>query len=245
MRTNCPVCSKPLSAGVHVCTGCGWQGAGLKPGGVQTGGARQSSANKSILKQMAIASAGLLLFVMHFSKWGSHSVSVVYLKAAQVTRLAGPIQHKKLFNICMKLKNYDCVESSLKSFYHSTKDSEQLKKLAGFQLRMKKDQASLKSYSEYFKQGGYDKQAAYNFAKLLDQFNQKEKALKYYNKILSAQKKNVLQVSVVRNKIDLLVRMNRKAQARRVIKKYAPLAKTSGNYIKQEINRWKQRVNQG
>ena len=201
--------------------------------------------NQSILKQMAIASAGLLLFVVHFSKWGSHSVSIVYLKTAQITRLAGPSQYKKLSAICMKLKNYDCVESSLNSFYRSTKDPEQLKKLAGFQLRMKKDKASLKSYAEYFKQGEYDKQSAYNFAKLLDQFNQKEKALEYYNKILAVQKKNVLQVSVVRNKIDLLVRMNRKVQARRVIKKYEPLAKTSGNYIKQEINRWKKRVNQG
>lgn len=188
---------------------------------------------------MVLASLGFVLFVFHLSKWGSHSLSVVYLKVAHFTRLASESQHKKLLSICHSVKNYNCVESTLKSFYQSSKDPEQLKQLALIQLRRKKEKESLKSYEMYFSQN-FDNQSAYNYAKLLDQFGQQEKALEYYNKIIT--KKNVVAVSAVRNKIDLLIRMNRKNEAINTINKIKSMTSNHDDYMKQEIKIWENQV---
>ena len=163
------------------------------------------------------------------------------MKTAQITRLAGDSQHQKLLDICHKVKNYNCVESSLKSYYQSSKDPEHIKNLALLQLKRKKERKALESYAQYFSHA-FDSQSAFNYAKLLDQFGQKESALEFYNKILNAQKTDSIHVNVVRNKIDLLVRMNRKDEASDAIEQIKSLTKEHDDYMKQEIKRWEDQI---
>ena len=99
----------------------------------------------------------------------------------------------------------------------------------------------------YFSQveGTFDSQAAYNYAKLLDKFGEKEKALEYYNKILNQQGDSSIHVNVVRNKIDLLIRMNKKDKAMNTIKEVKAMTKEHDNYMQQEIKRWVDQVRRG
>ena len=196
-------------------------------------------------KPMVLAAAGLGLAIIHLSKWGPHSLSIVYLKTAQVIGLAGENQYEKLTSICHQTKNYSCVESALKGFYRSTNNPEHLKKLALLQFKLKKNEASAINYKKYFESGSFDAQSAYNLAGILDEIGNKEEALSYYDQILAQQEKNSVFVGAVRKKIELLVRMNRKTEAMQTIKAVKLMSSDHDSYMKQEIQRWEDQVKKG
>lgn len=242
MQTNCPICYQSLNcneaySSTVLCSSCGWsQNVGPKK--------KFNKTQISIAKSMVIASVGFLLVLFHFSKWGSDSMSIVYLKTAEVLKLAGPNQYNKLFEICRKSSKHDCMENTLKRHYESTGEQKQLKTLALLQLKREKTQAALKTYKQYFSAAGdnpIDAQSAFNYAKLLAQNNQAEEALMYYGKILSQQKQNVIPVNAVRNKINLLIQLDRQKEALQLVNKYKNL-KHDDNYLRQEIVQWEKQI---
>ncbi len=193
---------------------------------------------------MIVASIGFLLVLFHFSKWGSDSVSIVYLKTAEVMRLAGPKQYNQLFEICKRGNKHDCMENTLKRHYKATGEQEQLKNLALFQLKREKTTTAFQTYKKYFSAFGdnpIDAQSAFNYAKLLEQNSQPEEALVYYGKILSQQKQNILPVNAVRNKINILIQLDRQEEALQLVNKYKNL-KHEDNYLKQEIAQWEKQI---
>ena len=193
---------------------------------------------------MVIAAVGFLLVLFHFSKWGSDSISIVYLKTAEILRLAGPTQYNQLFEVCKRGNKHDCMENTLEKYYESTRAQEQLKNLALFQLKREKTTVALQTYKKYFSVAGdnpIDAQSAFNYAKLLEQNSQPEEALNFYGKILSQQKQNVLPVNVVRNKINLLMQLDRQQEALQLVNKYKNL-KHEDKYLKQEIAHWEKQI---
>lgn len=242
MNTNCPICYQSLNcneaySSVALCSNCGWS-QNAKP---------QKKINKtqmSIMKSMVAASIGFLLLLFHFSKWGSDSVSIVYLKTAEVLRLAGPKQYNHLFEVCKKSNKHDCMENTLKNYYRSTGEPEQLKELALFQMKREKTASAIQTYQKYFSITGdnlIDAQSAFNYAKLLEKNNQPEEALVYYEKILSQQKKHIVPVNAVRNKLNILIQMNRQQEALQLVNQYKSL-KHDDKYLKQEIAQWEKQI---
>ena len=193
---------------------------------------------------MTAAAIGFLLVLFHFSKWGSDSFSIVYLKTAEVLRLAGANQYKHIFEICKRGNKHDCMENTLKRYYSATGEREQLKNLALFQMRREKTKEAIASYKKYFSSAEdqpLDAQSAFNYAKLLEKNNQPEEALTYYGKILSQKKQNILPVNVVRNKLHILIQLNRKQEALQLVNRYKTL-KHEDNYLKQEIASWEKQI---
>ena len=242
MNTNCPICYQSLNcneaySAIALCSNCGWS-QNVKP---------QKKINKtqmSIVKSMVAASIGFLLILFHFSKWGSDSVNIVYLKTAEVLRLAGPIQYNKLFEVCKRGNKHDCMENTLKRHYESTGEPEQLKALALFQLRREKTAPALQTYKKYFSVTGnnpIDAQSAFNYAKLLEHNNQPKEALTYYGKILSQQEKHIVPVNAVRNKLNLLIQLDRQQEALQLVNKYKNL-KHEDKYLTQEIAQWEKQI---
>jgi len=242
MNTNCPVCYQSLNcnetySSVALCSNCGWS-QNIKP---------QKKINKtqmSIVKSMIAASIGFLLLLFHFSKWGSDSASIVYLKTAEVLKLAGPEQYDQLFEVCKRGNKYDCMENTLKKHYENTGEPEQLKALALLQMRREKTTSALQTYEKYFSitsNNPIDAQSAFNYAKLLEQNNQKEEALIYYGKILSQQEKHIIPVNAVRNKLHILIQLNRQQEALQLVNQYKSL-KHKDKYLKQEIAQWEKQI---
>lgn len=243
MNTNCPLCYQPLNSSLStaLCSNCGWS---------QNAQAQNTQPKKgrhiqmSIAKSMIVASIGFLLVLFHLSKWGSDSFTIVYLKTAEVLRLAGANQYKHIFEICKRGNKHDCMENTLKRHYSATGEREQLKNLALFQLRREKTEEALASYKTYFSSAGdqpLDAQSAFNYAKLLEKNNQPEEALAYYGKILSQKEQNIIPVNAVRNKLHILIQLNRKQEALQLVNRYKTL-KHEDKYLKQEIAAWEKQI---
>jgi len=242
MNTSCPVCYQSLHcneaySAIALCSNCGWS-QNVKP---------QKKINKtqiSIMKSMIAASIGFLLLLFHFSKWGSDSANIVYLKTAEVLGLAGPEQYNQLFEVYKKGNRHDSMENTLKNYYQNTGEPEQLKALALFQMRREKTASALQTYEKYFsvtEDSPIDAQSAFNYAKLLEQNNQPEQALVYYGKIISQQEKNIIPVNAVRNKLYILVRLDRQQEALQLVNQYKKL-KHEDKYLKQEIAHWEKQI---
>ena len=193
---------------------------------------------------MVAASIAFLMLLFHFSNWGPDSASIVYLKTAEVLRLAGPKQYNQLFEVCKRGNKHDCMENTLKRYYESTGEPEQLKALALFQLKREKTTPALQTYKKYFSVTGdtpIDAQSAFNYAKLLEQSNQPEEALVYYGEILSQQEKHIVPVNAVRNKLHILIQLDRQQEALQLVKQYKSL-KHEDKYLKQEIALWEKQI---
>ena len=244
MDTNCPKCFKSLQASpahlsyVTLCPHCGWKKQNQSmPLNSHT--QSKKKLQRSISKTMILTAIGLIALLIHFSKWGGHSLEIVYLKVSQWTRLAGDHQYEKLSSICAKIKNYDCLAGSLKSHYTSSKNSEILKELALLYFKTGEKSLALQAYKKYFKEYddnvSIDPQSAFNFAKLLSEQKNKENALYFYDQILQNQAENMIPINVVRNKVLLLSSMNRTQEAQQLIQKYISKLTPADVILKQEL----------
>ena len=186
---------------------------------------------------MSVAAVALLLLAYHFSNWGSHSFSIVFLKTAQAMNVASADQYQDLQKICYDLKRYDCVEGAFRSQHASFEDVESLKKLALLQMRRGKEKVALRTYQQYFDNFSKEKldaQSLFNYAKLLSSTGNKEQALEYYSKIIN-RNKNTFPLNAVRNKIEILVQLDRLNEAKGLIRRYRALGKDDV-YVTQEMN---------
>ena len=243
MDTNCPKCFKSLQASpahlsyVTLCPHCGWKQQNQnRP--LNSHSQSKKNLQRSISKTMIFTAIGLIALLIHFSKWGGHSLEIVYLKVSQWTRLAGNHQYEKLSSICAKIKNYDCLAGSLKSHYAASKDPEILKELALLYFKTEEKSLALQAYKKYFKEfdnASVDSQSAFNFAKLLSEQKNKENALYFYDQILQNQAENMIPINVVRNKVLLLSSMNRKQEAQKLIQKYISKLTDADVILKQEL----------
>ena len=243
METNCPACYKTFLSNVSsshnaTCIHCGWQS--LTP-------IRNHSATRKmqsvVIRNMVFASIGILSLAYHLSNWGSHSVNIVFLKAVQVLKIGSTEHYSQLYKICQNMKKYDCMEKALKNHYKVSGDAKPMKSLALLQLRREKNQEALQTYKKYFEtssQKAFDKQSAFNYAKLLNSIGEHELALEYYDKIIHHEK-DIFPVNAVRNKIQLLVQLNRQQEAQKIVNKYKILAKDDG-YITQEMNNLEKQI---
>ena len=198
---------------------------------------------KSIFQYMVAGAVAFLVAVIHFSNWGGDSLNIVYLKTAQWTGIAGNSQYDKLVSICYQLKKYDCVESALRKQAKNNPDA--LKELAVLQFKRKKPTHAAVTYKKYFDQvppNDTNMQAAFTYAKVLEQIGNKEEALQLYDRIISQKQSKTIPVNVIRNKLNLLSSMNRKKEAIAVINKYKKLSQKANDYLKQEISMWEGQI---
>ena len=108
-------------------------------------------------------------------------------------------------------------------------------------MKSKKTVQALSAYETYFKHS-FDPQSGYNYAGAFARCRENQKALDMYNQIIAHKGESSLPVNVVRNKIHLLVSMNRSQEAMTAVKKYSRLVENSDEYLKQEIQNWEKHI---
>ena len=232
---NCKVCgSKLKKSGQTVFCQCGWHASNNHKS--------LTRLNQKAIKGIVAVSFALMLGVAYLGSWGSSSLSIIPLKIAQWTNSLDEASFTKLKNACMRLKKYDCVEGAYASLYKSSRDLQALSELAHFQYRRKDFHSAVQTYRLYFKNQGRDITAAYNFARLLEKNSNTVDAEKYYKFALVA-RPDVIQVTVMRSYIDLLVKTGQVKKARKELVDFKPTLKRAGSLVQQEYVRWQKRVN--
>ena len=232
---NCPVCGAKLNkAGHTLFCKCGWHKSLNKK--------QQMAIQKHITKGILIAGFGLMSSIMYVGNWGSHSLSIIPLKARQWTGQLNTNSFNKLKNICMELKKYNCVESAHSSFFRASNKLEVLEQLGEFQYRRKKFDSAGKTYNQYFTKKGRSVKSAYNYARVLEKQGHVDSALSYYKYALSV-RANTVQITVMRAYIDLLMKAGQQSKAKAELLKFKPILKRSGSLVQQEYDRWSKKVN--
>ena len=231
---NCPVCgSKVNKAGHTLFCKCGWSKSFNKKA--------ETKIQHKITKSIVIAGIGIMGAIVYIGNWGPSSIKIAPLKIRQWTSQLDTQSFTNLKNICMSLKKYDCVEKAHSSFFKSSGDLKVLEQLGDFQYRRKRFNQAYKTYSQYFTRKGKSVKAAYNYARILEQLGQTEFALSYYKFALSVQP-GVIQVTVIRSYIDLLVKSGQSNKARQELMKLKPLLKRAGSLVQQEYKRWEKQT---
>ncbi len=231
---NCPLCGLEIKkAGKTLFCKCGWSKSCNEK--------LQKLIQKKIAKNIFLAGLGLMGGIIYLSYWGSASIKIIPLKVSEWTGQLNEKSFSSLKNICMNLKKYDCVENAHKSFFKSSGKMEILEQLGDFQYRRKKFSQASNTYNRYFSQKGNSVKAAYNYARILEEMGDTGSALSYYRYALKA-RPGVIQITVMRSYIDLLVKSGQKYKAKQELLKLKPILKRADSLVKQEYNRWKKQV---
>ena len=163
----------------------------------------------------------------------------------QLTGNLNQHSHDKLVKICMKLKQYNCVEKAHFSYFTSSKDLTVLSALADFQYKRDRLNESAQTYYRYFELKGKDSRTAYNYARVLEKQGQINAALKYYEYSLYAGSTNKLRITAMRDYINLLVKNNQAHKAHKALLKIQPGIKKASALVQQEYHRWQEQVKKG
>ncbi len=238
MQTKCPVCSSRTQVtGKTATCRCGW----YKSFNQQI----EMTKQKGIAKNIFLFACSLLIFIGYFGYWGGDSIRIVPLKVKQWTGKLDKDSFMNLKNICMKGKKYNCVESAYLSYFRSSGDLGVLASLANFQFRRNKKYLATHTYYAYFSKKGRSVKAAYNYARLLEEQGDSKSAIQFYNYAMKASPSGVIQMTVARAYINLLIKSGQKRKARIELLKMNPFFKNASAIYKQEYDRWSRKVNRG
>ena len=221
MLSHCPRCNETLkSAGQTVFCRCGWSHSKAN---------HTNHIQKKVVFSMFLSTCLFSGIVFHLFQWGGHGLSILTANA------------KDKLKICMDLKKYDCVERSYEKLFKETGDISLLSQLGQFQFQRSKYGEAVKTYAQYFSQGGKNYRAAHYYAHSLVKTNNLDKAIIYFESILKSQK-NTLMVTVVESYLDVLVSHNRLQKAKEVLAWVKEMAKNSAN-TKSHITKWERKFN--
>lgn len=236
---HCPACGEEIPQerifnGSAICQ-CGW-----------TKSITAFKANEKAIDRVCIGmilmAALLVGSFIHSVNWDRHFFGIVPLKISQWTDSATIADLQEIAEICIERKKHDCVEIAYEQQYSKNpKDITPLAKLGNLQALREKWPEAVTTYASYFAQDGEDLEAAYNYAKALGHVGQVDKAEMFYNRVLKA-KPDVLQITVTRHYINMLVEHNRLKKAKSVIEYFRKQGTNTGYFMDKEYKEIKQRL---
>ncbi|MCB0343174.1 MAG: hypothetical protein KDD59_13095 [Bdellovibrionales bacterium] len=213
---------------------CGWSSS-KKPNKILENYQKRTAIS---LFMFALIFVGSLIFI---STWGQHSLSVVSIKAKQTLGLATQYDMTHYAQICLDRKFYDLAETALLSAYEHGADKETLAELGILQAKQRKDYEAMQTLGQYFKEGGTELEAQYEYAKTLDRNGHIDLARQYYLVVLEA-KPDTVQTTVAQHYVKMLLRSNRLRDARQLIASYRRKGSNTGLFLEQEWQEIRQRM---
>ncbi|MBX7231915.1 MAG: hypothetical protein K1X29_07490 [Bdellovibrionales bacterium] len=154
--------------------------------------------------------------LLQSASWDKFALSIIPLKIKQMTHTASMEDLTQIIGICKERLKHECVESSLSQMAEKG-NLEALAELGKYQMKLKKTKLATQSFNHYFKQGGLDLEASYQFAKALGELGEVDLASNYYDQVLKA-RPEALQITVTQNYVKMLVNNKRNDQALNLIK---------------------------
>lgn len=229
---HCPRCASEISSerivgGTIVC-GCGWSRS-IRSDTVDRNNIDRTCA--SIIVIGGILIAGFL----HAVNWDKHFFAIVPLKTKQVAGMASTTDLERIAEICVDRKKHECVERAYADIaVAQPQNLANLSRLGQLQYKRDRLSAAAATFAKYFTMKGDELEAAYTYAQTLSKLKRYEDAGRYYQMAL-AKKDNVLQVTVVRNYVQMLVTANKLQQAKTVILTYRKKSASANLFMAKEL----------
>jgi tetratricopeptide (TPR) repeat protein len=222
----CPRCkmeieSERLRNSVIVCNHCGY-----------TANMVQRKIEQAAEKSFIVIATGLcalmsFAFVMAV-QWDTHTFEVLPLKAKQMIGMTTASDLQRLVEICESRKNVDCQLQATEQLTRF--DNEAFASLGKLHFLSNKNKQAIASFSQYFRNGGLNLEASYNFARALEKEGQVEMASQYYETVIDA-RPETLQITVTRHYINMLIEYNKKSEAKMVLAKIREKGANTKNFM--------------
>ncbi len=229
---HCPRCGNEITSerivgGTLVCE-CGWTRS-LRGDSVDRSNVDRTCASIIVIGGLLIAS------FLHAVNWDTHFFAIIPLKAKQVMSIAQPTDLERIATICTERKKHECVENALVDIARiQPKNLENLSRLGQLQYRRERLNNAAATFAQYFASKGTGLDATYTYAQTLTRLKRFEDADRYFKAAL-AMKDDVLQVTVVRNYVQMLVTANRLQNAKTTILRYRKDSASANLFMSKEL----------
>lgn len=229
---QCPRCGQEITGdrimGSTVVCECGW-----------TKSTRSDVADRRNMDKTCayiVLIGGLLIAsFLQAVNWDQHFFAIMPLKAKQVLGAASIQDLEQIARICTDRKKHECVERAYTQIARkSPTNLANLNRLGQLQFKRERYTNAVETLTLYFSQRGSELDAAYTYAQALSKLKKYDQADRYY-KVALAQRDSVVQVTVVRNYVQMLVEANRLRQARDVILHYRKLSSSANLFMDKEL----------
>lgn len=236
---HCPACGSNIPQerifNDSVICECGWTNSGK---------AKKENAKQTdrTCIYIAIFAALLIGSFIQAVNWDKHFFTIIPLKAQQLAGMANADQLNEIAEICMERKKYSCAETAhFQAWKKDPKNLVHLEKLGELQVKQDLMLSAIKTYDTYFGNNGDDLDAKYNYAKALAATNDTQKAEKYFKMVLKA-KPDILQITVTRHYINMLVKNDQLAKAKSVIEHFRKKGSNTGLFMDKEYKEIKSKL---
>ena len=176
----------------------------------------------------------LMIAFHHASHWGAFSKDVLPLKWKHITGQAKSQDLKKMYKMCVAIRNFNCQEQLLTELNQKYNDIEALKSLGHLYFSNQMYQAAEASLGSYFKEGGSHKLARYDLARTLGKLGKPELSKVQFNKILK-EKPNSLQITVTRAYVHMLLENKKFSEVKSVISFYRKKSSGAEHFLRSEF----------
>ncbi|MGE0763765.1 MAG: tetratricopeptide repeat protein [Bdellovibrionales bacterium] len=236
---NCPRCGEEINServlGSTVVCECGW-----------TKSARHDvNDRKNMDKTCAsiVLIGGILIAAfLQAVNWDQHFFSIIPLKTKQVLGSASIQDLEKIAAICIDRKKHECTERAYVQIARKQPTNlANLNRLGQLQYKRERYSHAVDTMTLYFSQKGAELDAAYTYAQALTKLKKYDQAERYYKFALN-QRQSVLQVTVIRNYVQMLVEANRLQKARETILIYRKQSSNANLFMDKELAAIKARL---
>ncbi len=214
-EVQCPRCAQTISserfsAEVVVCNHCGFTSD-------NTEAARRAEQEKIFVKFVAIVGILLITGFMHLVEWDQHFFTIIPLKMKQMVGAASGEDLRKIVQICEVRLRHSCVEQALAQLSQKLpNDADVMLQLGEIERKTGQTAKAVEAYRAHFARGGNSSEAAYQLARIFEFNGQYKEAKEFYTRALFA-RPEVLQVTVVQNYVDMLIKMGERNEAKGLI----------------------------
>ena len=237
--THCPVCHNRIvndrRIGSSIICQCGWT---LSP--------KQAVAEKIMVQRAArvIVLTAILctLSFVHVVKWDTHSFEVLPLLVKKVAGIGNYHDYDRLGDICSDRHDYDCLHDTyVEKLRLKPNEIDTLSKLGKLDLQLGNLQESLAYFAEYFSKEGDSVEAHYQYGKALGRVGQVKDSIQHFEETLEA-RPGVLQVTVVKAYVDMLMTNKKYKSAARVIVRFRRYSQHASYFLEGRMKDIKKRA---
>lgn len=229
---QCPRCGTEISherviGGAIVCS-CGWTKS------QRSEVSEKRAADKA--SALIVLFGGLIIAsFLQSVNWEKYFFAIIPLKTKQILGSATQSELKEIAKICLERKKYECSEKArMQAARKDPRDFENLEALGQLQFKRERFEQALDTFTLYFSLKGQSPEAMYLYAQTFYKLKKLDQAERYFELTLD-QKQEILQVTVIKNYVQLLRDRNKLAKARDVILKYQKLSANGPEFMKPEL----------
>ncbi|MDX9730873.1 MAG: hypothetical protein RBT63_03790 [Bdellovibrionales bacterium] len=250
----CPRCNNQLHTGIisgnikagglAVCSGCGWYESHSQAK------ARIKTENQAI-GLMAAVTVTILALSAHMLTWGTHSMTVPFLKVGQWTGMLSTQGYHQLASICTDLGKLPCATGAYIENFRKNGDNESLQKLARLQLRAQDTQGAMTTFSAYFKNVDTlrasrpgviaNGDAALLYGQLLEQNGQDSEAMRMFELSIAARSES-LPIAATGAIVRIMMKQGRYEEARERLVQFHESAGNAKGYLNTELSQIEQAI---